>query len=175
MILWISRRVPAGDTAHALDAGRVRALGVGAVLALVIPAVALLAAPGALALFLAGGRIGGMGPLGRFLLQDRGPIVVQLPAAGDGPYIGRVMGMSRGLVVVLGLLGARPMRSRHGAEENRNAETDCDERGRGRAQEALSRGNRRSHGFLPLFPAKPAWGQRPLLIPPALKIAWRAS
>ena len=169
-------RVHADDATHALDASRVRALGVGAVLALVIPAVALLAAPGAGALLLAAGRIGRVGLLERFRLDDRIPLVVELTAAGDGLDVGDVVGMACGLVVlVAGLLGGRRTGERRSAEENRNVETDHDERGRGRAQEALSRGHRRSRGFLPLFPAKPAWGQRSLLIPPAPKITWRVS
>ncbi len=88
--------------------------------------------------------------LGGVGLDDRVPIVVQLPAPGDGPDIGRVMGMGRELVVVLGLLGAGPMRYRHGAEENRNTETDCDERGWGHAETMLYRTERVVHGHVPL-------------------------
>jgi hypothetical protein len=94
-------RVHADDATHDLDASRVRALGVGAVLALVIPAVALLAAPGAGALLLAAGRIGRVGLLERFRLDDRIPLVVELTAAGDGLDIGDVVGMACGLVVLV--------------------------------------------------------------------------
>jgi hypothetical protein len=100
-------RIHARDPAHALDAAVVRARGVGAIFAHVIPAMAFLAAPRALALSLAARRIGRMGLIGRFLQQDRGPIVVQLPAAGNRPDIGWVMGVSRVLIFIaipLGLL-----------------------------------------------------------------------
>ena len=93
--------VHADDATHALDASRVRALGVGAVLALVIPAVALLAAPGTGALLLAAGRIGRVGLLERFRLDDRIPLVVELTAAGDGLDIGDVVGMACALVVLV--------------------------------------------------------------------------